>query len=95
MDLATKAAPAKKGIANRITGADGNFFHLTQLVGVACAEPALRLSRNVKKALPKLKELGHLSAHGRYFTARPDDVERVQSDFRIALEELLRHAGLQ
>jgi len=85
----------KKGIAHKITGADGNYFHLTQLVDLACAEQELPLSRNTKRALPKLKELGHLSAHGRYFTARPDDVEKVQSDFRIAIEELLHHAGLQ
>jgi hypothetical protein len=84
-----------KGIADRITGDDGNYFHLSKLIDIACAETTLRLSRNTKKALPKLKELGHLSAHGRFFTARPDDVERVQSDFRIALEELLHHAGLQ
>jgi hypothetical protein len=84
-----------KDIAHKITGADGNYFHLSKLVDLACAEPALRLSRNTKKALPKLKELGHLSAHGRHFTARQDDVERVQSDFRIAIEELLHHAGLQ
>jgi hypothetical protein len=84
-----------KGIAGKITGADGNYFHLSKLVDLACAEPTLRLSRNTKRALPKLKELGHLSAHDRFFTARPDDVERVQFDFRVAFEELLHHAGLQ
>jgi hypothetical protein len=84
-----------KGIADKITGADGNYFHLSQLVDLACAEPAIRLSRRTKRALPRLTELGHLSAHGRYFLARADDVERVQSDFRVAIEELLHHAGLQ
>lgn len=84
-----------KGIAHKIKGTDGNYFHLTKLVDLACLEQALPLSRNTKQALPKLKELGHLSAHGRFFTARPDDVEKVQSDFRVAIEELLHHAGLQ
>lgn len=84
-----------KGIAHKIKGTDGNYFHLTKLVDLACVEQALPLSRNTKQALPKLKELGHLSAHGRFFTARPDDVEKVQSDFRVAIEELLHHAGLQ
>jgi hypothetical protein len=84
-----------KDIAHKITGPDGNYFHLSKLVDLTCAEQALPLSRNTKKALPKLKELGHLSAHGRHFTARQDDVEKVQSDFRIAIEELLHHAGLQ
>ncbi len=85
----------KKGIAHKIKGADGNYFQLSKLVELACEEQALPLSRNTKKALPKLKELGHVSAHGRFFLARPDDVEKVQSDFRIAIEELLHHAGLQ
>lgn len=85
----------KKGVAHKIKGADGNYYHLSKLVELACDEQALPLSRNTKKALPKLKDLGHVSAHGRFFIARPDDVEKVQSDFRIAIEELLHHAGLQ
>jgi hypothetical protein len=84
-----------KHIAHKIKDPDGNYFQLTKLVDLACAEAALSLTRNTKKALPKLKDLGHLSAHGRYFTARPDDVEKIQNDFRVAFEELLHHAGLQ
>ncbi len=84
-----------KGIAHKIKSADGNYFQLTKLVELACNEQALPLSRNTKKALPKLKDLGHVSAHGRFFIARHEDIERVQSDFRIAIEELLHHAGLQ
>jgi hypothetical protein len=95
LEIAIIEAFEKKGAAAKITGPDGNYFHLTQLVDLACAEPTLSLSRNTKRALPKLKDLGHLSAHGRYFIARIDDVEKVQSDFRIAIEELLHHAGLQ
>ena len=85
----------KKRIAHKIKGADGNYFQLSALVDLACTEEALPLSRNTKRALPKLKEIGHLSAHGRTFFARPDDLERVQFDFRVAFEELLHHAGLQ
>lgn len=95
LEIAIIEAFENKGIASKIKGADGNYFHLTQLVDLACAEPALPLSRGTKRALPKLKDLGHLSAHGRHFTARVDDVEKVQPDFRIAIEELLHHAGLQ
>ena len=84
-----------KGIQHKIKDADGNYFHLSALVDLACAEPSLLLSRNTKKALPKLKEAGHLSAHGRYYTAKPEDVEKAQPDFCVAIEELLHHAGLQ
>jgi hypothetical protein len=83
------------GIAQKIKGADGNYFQLTKLVELAMQETAFPLSRNAKTALPKLKDIGHMSAHGRYFTARPDDVEKLQPDFRVAMEELLHHAGLQ
>lgn len=77
LEIAIIEAFEHNGIASKIKGTDGNYFHLTQLVDLACAEPALPLSRNTKRALPKLKDLGHLSAHGRHFTARPDDVEKV------------------
>jgi hypothetical protein len=95
LEIAIIEAFETKSIAHKIKDTDGNYFHLTKLVDIACAEPALPLSSNAKRALPKLKDLGHRSAHGRYFTARADDVERVQSDFRVALEELLHHGGLQ
>lgn len=83
-----------KAIAQKIKAADGNYFHLTELVARALAEPALPLSRNVKKLLPQLRDVGHMSAHGRYFLARKEDLEKVQQGFRVVIEEFLHHAGL-
>lgn len=83
------------GIAQKIKGADGNYFQLTKLVDTTLQETAFSLSRNTKSALPRLKDAGHLSAHGRYYTARPEDLDKCQPDFRVAMEELLHHAGLQ
>ena len=81
-------------IADKIRGKDGNYLHLTQLVGRALTETKFILSRNAKTALPKLRDAGHLSAHGRHFTAAPEDLEKLQSPCRIVVEEFLRHAGL-
>jgi hypothetical protein len=49
----------------------------------------------MQTALPKLKDAGHLSAHGWYYTARPEDLENAQPAFRVTMEEFLHHAGLQ
>lgn len=84
----------RKAIAQKIKGADGNYLHLTDLVARALAEPALPLSRNAKRLLPQLRDVGHMSAHGRYFFARKDDLEKVQQGSRVVVEEFLHHAGL-
>ena len=85
----------KKGVARKIKDADENYFHLSKLIDLALTEPKLNLSRNTKRALPKLRDAGHLSAHGRYFLAAPEDIGKMQQDCRVVLEEFLHHADLQ
>ncbi len=69
-------------------------LQLTALVTKTLAEPSLSLSRNAKTALPALRDEGHMSAHGCYFTAKKEDVESVRLGCRVVVEELLHHAGL-
>jgi hypothetical protein len=83
-----------KGMATKIQDAAGNFFQLSDLIAAALSEPKFSLSRNAKTALPLLRDVGHRSAHGRYFTARPEDIERVRDGCRVVVEEFLHHAGL-
>jgi len=83
-----------KGIADRIKDASGNYLQLSDLVTQALAEPTFSLSRNARKALPGLRDLGHMSAHGRYFTARKEDIESIKPGCRIVVEEFLHHAAL-
>jgi hypothetical protein len=83
-----------KGIANKIKDGNGNYLQLTNLISKALAEPAWTLSRNTRNALPNLRDVGHMSAHGRYFTASPEDIEQLRSGCRIVVEEFLHHAGL-
>lgn len=83
-----------KAIAQKIKSGDGNYLHLTDLVARALTEPMLPLSRNAKKYLPQLRDVGHLSAHGRYFLARKEDLEKVRQGCRVVVEEFLHHANL-
>lgn len=83
-----------KDRAAAIRGPDGNIVHLSELVARTLSEPALQLSRNTRKALPELRDVGHLSAHGRFYHAQKQDIDRVRTNFRVTIEELLHHAGL-
>jgi hypothetical protein len=83
-----------KGIAAKIKSADDNYFHLSGLITAAMREPAFSLSRNTKRLLPQLREFGDLSAHGRYYLARKEDVEKLQTGCRLSVEEFLHHANL-
>jgi hypothetical protein len=94
VEIAIIEAFEAKGIAHKITGADGNYVQLSDLITHALAEQSWTLSRNAKKYLPQLRDLGHQSAHGRYYTARPEDLERVRPGCRVVIEEFLHHAGL-
>lgn len=84
----------KKGIAAKIKDANDDYLQLTALIDRALAEPKFALSRNAKAMLPKLKMVGHMSAHGRYFTAQPSDIDKLEAGLRVVVEEFLRHADL-
>lgn len=94
VEIAIIEAFEGKKAAAKIRDSDGNYFHLTELVAKTLAEPSLTLSRNAKKSLPNLRDVGHLSAHGRYYTAKKEDVLAAKAGCRIVVEELLHHAGL-
>lgn len=83
-----------RGIQANVQNDSGEYPQLTELVGHALAEPAWTLSRHTKKFLPQLRDVGHLSAHGRYFIADMSDIEKVRSGCRVVVEEFLRHSGL-
>ena len=94
VEIAIIEAFEGKGIGGKIKDANGNYFQLSDLVASTLAEAAWTLSRNTKKALPSLRDIGHMSAHGRYFTARAEDIEALKPGCRIVVEELLHHACL-
>lgn len=88
-----EAFEAKK-IDAKIKNADGTFFQLTPLINAALAETSWNLPRNVQKELPNLRDLGHRSAHNRYYVATKPDIDKLTSAFRETVEAFLHLAAL-
>ena len=76
-------------IDDRIKNPDGSFFYLSRLIPALLNEPAWNLSRSVRRALPKLKDLGDQSAHNRRYLAKKADLDDIKRDFRVTIEELM------
>jgi len=94
VEIAIIEAFEANGLASKITDTSGNYLQLSDLVSAALSESKWTLSRNAKKYLPKLRDIGHQSAHGRYYHARREDIEAVQPGCRVVIEEFLHHAKL-
>jgi hypothetical protein len=78
----------------KIKNSHGEFYQLTDLVNMALNEASWNLSRNTKKALPKLKDIGHLSAHSRRYNVHSTELEALAPDTRVVLQEFLHLANL-
>ncbi|MBI3185576.1 MAG: hypothetical protein HYZ28_25845 [Myxococcales bacterium] len=72
----------------------GDFFQLTELIRCALAESTWNLPRTVRKELPNLRDLGHRSAHNRYYLATKSDIDKLASPFRETIEAFLHLAKL-
>jgi hypothetical protein len=83
-----------KGLAASIKTNNGDYYQLSDLIAKALTEKKWTLSRNARHALPSLRDVGHRSAHGRYFTAKKEDIDELRSGCRVIVEEFLHHAGL-
>lgn len=94
LEIALIEAFEAHGLASKITDSGGNYLQLSDLITAALSEQSLRLSRNAKKFLPTLRDVGHMSAHGRYFNAKKLDLESVRQGCRVTIEEFLHHAKL-
>lgn len=85
----------KYGIANKIKNSSGDFPYLRDLIGHALSETSWNLTRNAKQALPKLKNVGDLSAHSRRYNAHRSDIDNIIVDLRVSVQELLYLADLR
>jgi len=86
----------KYGIADKIKNPSTNeFFYLSDLVTKTLFETSWNLSRNTKQAMPKLKNVGDLSAHSRRYNAHRSDIDNIKQDLRIVTQELVYLAGLK
>jgi hypothetical protein len=82
------------GIAKKIQNNNGDFLYLRDLIDKTLAEPSWNLGRNVKQALPKLKDVGDKSAHSRRYIAQRGDIQPLLTDIRTVVQELLFIASL-
>lgn len=85
----------KHGIASKIQNASGDFLYLRDLISALVAETAWNLSRNAKAALPRLKDVGDMSAHSRRFIAQRQDIDKLMGDLRVVVQELVTLAHLK
>lgn len=76
-------------LSSKIKNTNGDFFYLSDLITITLNETTWNLSRNAKRALPKLKDIGDKSAHSRYFLAHREDIDKIIEDFRLVIQELL------
>lgn len=82
------------GRAKELEGADGNFFMFSGLLNVLENDSSIKLSRSSMAGLKSFKKLGDLSAHSRRFNATKADIDKISSDVRVSVEELLHLAKL-
>mgnify|MGYP000607403725 CR=1 FL=1 len=94
LEIAIIEAFEARGIAAKIKDQNGDYLQLSDLVSRALHESTWTLSRNCRRALPALRDAGHNSAHGRYYHARREDLEKLRAGCRVVIEEFLHHAGL-
>jgi Domain of unknown function (DUF4145) len=89
-----EAFEARKIDAKIKNSTTGDFLQLTGLVAAALAESTWNLPRTVKRTLDGLKDLGHRSAHNRYYLATKPDLDKYVDAYREAVEAFLHLAGL-
>ena len=82
-------------IANKIKTGNGDFFYLSDLIRCTLAEPSWNLTRNSKRALPKLKDIGDKSAHSRRYHAIRNDLDKLLPEIRVVIQELIYLSGLK
>jgi hypothetical protein len=79
----------------KIKDPNGDFVFLRELIVALESEPSWTLSRNSRKVLGELKDVGDKSAHSRRFTAHRKDVERLIPALRVVVQELIYLAKLK
>lgn len=86
----------RHGAAQKIKlSGSGDYMFLRDMINVTLTETAWNPSRNLKAALPRLKDVGDKSAHNRYFVARRGDIQPLLGDIRTVVQELMLQSGLK
>lgn len=74
----------------RIWDKNGNYLFCGDLIDKLIDEKTLwTIGRNTMQSLPKIKQMGDLSAHNRRFNAKKSDIDSIKLELRVVLEELV------
>lgn len=73
----------------------GQFLPLEKIIANAKSHTTLRLARDTKVMLDELRSIGNFAAHKIYFNCRRPDLQRVISNYRATVEELLYKSGIR
>ncbi|EMB47282.1 DUF4145 domain-containing protein [Treponema denticola] len=79
----------KNNIENIIRDNNGDYFQLKTLIELLLVQSNWSISKNVKKSIPEIKKLGDLAAHNRRFFAKKPDLDKIKTDLRITIQELI------
>ena len=82
-------------IADKIKNKTGDFCYLGDLITRTLSEGSWNLGRRTRSALPRLKDVGDLSAHSRRFNAQRQDIDKLMSDLRVVVQEFVALAKLK
>lgn len=85
----------KHSIGDKIKNKQGDFLYLRDLITCCLSESTWNLTRNCKRALPKLKDIGDKSAHSRRYIAQRGDIDPLILDIRLVVQELVYLAQLK
>jgi hypothetical protein len=72
-----------------IKNSDGNFHYLSDLITELLKESEWNISRNAKRSLSEIKNIGDKSAHNRRYIARKNDLDGIKDNVRTVVEELI------
>jgi hypothetical protein len=77
------------GIDSKVKNATGDYLRFGEIVDALLAESQWTLDKRARNALPKMKDLGDHSAHGRRFNAKRHYIDEHIIGLRTIAEELL------
>jgi len=85
----------KHNLSSSIKDGNGDYYFLRDLITLLLNDTSWSLGRNVKTALPHLKDIGDKSAHSRRYNAQRDDIDKIKSGLRDVVQELIYLSGLK
>ena len=85
----------KLGIDSEIQDGNGNYRMLEAIVTNAQNNTKLKLSRNGKQTIEKIRELGNYSAHQITYQCRREYIAEKIDEYRALVQELLVKAGIR